>query len=209
MPDLPYDWESQLDETVNVSDPAWKDIFGAHDVGLCAGPSQAQEPISFERPNFEYEPEWNIDNSFNPAPDVGSSDPGLSSSLDVNFGFNSVLDHGSRNPSFPFIDQPHTTGNILLANNINLLPAPGGLIDFELPTPLRPSYSPSVTFDALLSNVPSLGSIPTRPTSPSLLSQADTQNPCRLPLPPGGISRFECSVCGSTFALRAQLRCVS
>ena len=209
MPDLPSDWELQFDETFNVSDPTWQDIFGAQDAGLCAGPSQAQEPISSERPNMESESERTIDNFFNLAPDVGSSDPGLLSSLDVNFDFNSNLDHGSQNPSFAFVDQPHTTGNFPLANNINPLPMPGGLTDFDLPAPPRPSYSPSATFDGFFSNVPSLGSIPTQPTSPSLLSQADTQHSRRLPLPPGGTSNFRCSVCASTFALRAQLRYVS
>ena len=148
-----------MNATLDVSDLACNDVFDAHDVGLCAGPFQVQEPISSERPNFQYEPAWTIDDSFNPAPELSHS--GQLSSLDVNFGFDSNLDHGSQNPLFHFLDQPHSPGNIPLANNINPLPMPGGLTDFDLRALPLPSFSPSATFDDLLSSVPSLGSIST------------------------------------------------
>lgn len=209
MPDSCYDWEPELNATLDVSDLACNDVFDAHDVGLCAGPFQVQEPISSERPNFQYEPAWTIDNSFNPAPDFGSSASGQLSSLDVNFAFDSNLDHGSQNPLFHFLDQPHSTGNIPLANNINPLPMPGGLTDFDLRALPLPSFSPSATFGGLLPSVPSLGSIPTQSTSPNMMSQATNQPSNRLPLPPGGKSSFRCSVCASTFALRAQLKYLS
>lgn len=92
--DIPSDWEFQFDETFDGSDTAWECLFDAH-VGLCPGPSQAQGPISSGRPNFESKSGRTIDNFFNPTLDVGSSDPGLSSFLDVNFDFNSNLDHGN------------------------------------------------------------------------------------------------------------------
>ncbi len=207
MPDLPSDWESLLDEKFDYNNPAWKDIIWAPDAGLCARPPGAQEPTSSDP--LGSESDWRIDNSFNPALYVGSSDPGLTSSLGANFGFNSSPDHGSQNPWSSFADQPHTFGNITLANNINPLPVPQSLADFNLPAPPRPSYSPSVTVDYISSNVPSLGSIPTQPTSPSLMSQWETHDSSRLPLPPRGGSSFRCSVCGSTFALRGHLRYVS
>ena len=198
--------EPWLDDTFDVSDPAWADPLGAHDAALCAGPFPAPGPISSERLELELEPERTIDNFFDLAPNVGSSNPGLSLSFDVSFDFNSSIDYGSQNPSFPFVD---TTGNFPLANSINPLPVPGDLTDFDLSGSPQPSYPPSATLSGPFSNVPSLGSIPTQPTSPSLLSQADNQQPRRLPLPVGPASNFRCSVCASTFALRAQLRYVS
>ena len=209
MPDLPYNSVSQLDGTFDVSDLACNEDYGAHNVGLCAGSFQTQEPISSERLNFEYETERTIDSSFNPALDVGSSNPGLFPSLDFDLDFNSILDHGSQNHLPLFVDQPHTTGNIPLANSINPLPMPGGLTDFDLHALPLPSDSPSATLGSLLSDVQSLDSIPTQPTSPSLMSQADIQHSSRLPLPPGGKSSFKCSVCGSIFASRAELGYIS
>ena len=206
---MPYDWELQYDGTLDVFDPDCNDVVDAHDVGLCAGPFQVQEPISSECPQFEYDSDRTIENSFNPAPDVGSSDPGQLPYLDVNFGSNSILDHSSQNPSSFFADQLHTTENIPLANNIDPLPMPGGPTDFDRHALPLPSFPPSATFGGLLSDVPSLGSIPTQPTSPSLMSQADIQHSSRLPLPPRGKSSYICSVCGSAFALRAQLRYIS
>ncbi len=211
--DLPSVWASWLDEKFDYNDPASKQIIGAPDAGLCARPPRAQEPTSSDP--LDSESDWRIDNSskidnsFNPALYVGSSDPGLSSSLGANFGFNSSPDHGSQYPWSSFADQPHTFGNTPLANNINPLPVPRTLADFNLPAPLRPSYSPSVTVDNISSNLPSLGSIPTQPTSPSLMSQWETHDSSRLPLPPREKSSFRCSVCGSTFTLRGHLRYVS
>ena len=172
-----------------------------------ARPSQAQEPTSSDP--LDFESDWRIDNSSNSALYVGSSDPGLSSSLGANVGFNSSPYHGSQIPWSSFADQPHTFGNIPLANNINPLPVPRSLADFNLPAPPRPSYSPSITVDNTSSNVPSLGSISTQPTSPSLMSQWETHDSSRLPLPPREKSSLRCSVCGSTFALRGHLRYVS
>ena len=213
MTNLPFDWELWLNETVDVSDPAGADLLDASDATLCAGPFLAPGPISSERLQ-ELQPERTIDNLYNLAPNVGSSIPGLSSSLDVNFGFNSNLHYGSQNPSFPFVV---TTGNFPLANNnpplpvnaVNPLPVPGDLTDFDLPSLTQPSYSSSASLSGPSSNVPSLGSIPTQPTSRSLSSQADNQQPRRLPLPVGLTSNFKCSVCASNFALGAQLRYVS
>ena len=85
----------------------------------------------------ECEPGRTDDNFFKPASNVGSSDTGFLSSLDVDFGFNSIIDHSSQNPWFPFVDQPHTTETYPLANNLTLLPMPGGLTNFDL----TPSFS--------------------------------------------------------------------
>ena len=205
MPDLPFDFESWFNEQFDVSDPAWKDVCSTHDVGLCAGPSPVQGPTSSERADVDYEPERTVDNSLDPAPDVGSSGPGLSSSFDVNSGFNSSFyGYGYQTPSLPFLDQPYVNGSLPLANNPLLVPS--GLTHSDLAAPTPASYSPLATFDAPFSSVPSLDSTHTQPTSPSLLSQADTQHSRRLPLPPGATSKFRCSLCASTFRLPVQLR---
>lgn len=205
MLDLPSDWESWFNGTFDISDPAWKDVCSTHDAGLCAGPSPVPGPISSERADVEYEPESTVDNSLNPPPNVGSSGLGLSSFLDVNFGFNSSFyDYGYQTPSFPFPDQPYVNGSLPLADNP--LPVLGGLTHSDLAAPTPASYSPLATFDAPFSSVPSLDSTYTQSTSSSLLSQADTQHSRRLPLPPRGTSKFRCSLCASTFRLPVQLR---
>ena len=197
-----------MDETFDFSDPALVDIFGAHDVGLCAGPSTVQGPTSSGRPDIDFEPDETIDNFLNSAPGIGSSGPGRLSPADADFGFNSISYHDYQNPSFLFPDQPYAPGNLPIANSINPLLVPGGLSDFDLAPPTSNPYSPPATSDAPFSSVQSLGSTNTQPTSPSLLSQAGIQHSRRLPLPPGGTSSFRCPTCASRFVLRAQLEYV-
>ena len=203
---------------IDVPHPACENSWHTHDVGLCAGPFQVPEPISSERPTFEHEPERTIDYFFEPVASGrlsepvaigGWSDPEQLSFLDASLDSNSILNHSSQNPLFHIFDQPHTTGNTLLANNSNPLSIPGGRTDLDVYEPPLPSSSPSDTFGGLHSNVTSLGSIPTQPTFPSLVSQVDVQRSSRLLLSPGGKLNFTCSVCASAFASRYQLRYVS
>ena len=207
LPALTSDFGVNPNETFDVSDPALEE-FGAHDVGLCAGSSHVQEPISSDRPNFE-KPERTIGDFFRRNPDVDISDPGLLSFSEANLDFNSSLDHGYQNPSFPFLNQRHTTEDFPLANSINPFPVPGGITHFDLAEPSRAFYSSSTTLDDLFPNLPSSGSEPTQPTSPSMPSQADLHPPKCLLQPPGRTANFRCSVCTSSFALRAQFRYVS
>lgn len=197
---------SLFDEIFPDSDSAWKDAFDGRGAGLCSGPTQAQEPAGIiERRYVQYEPETTGDQSPNLAPDVAFSDLVLTSSPDVDFDFDSNLDLGSQIPSSLTFDQPYTTCDLFLKDNVDQFPMPDGLANFNSPLPSRLPSSPSFISENLPSNASLSSSIFTQPTSPNLLSQAEIQPSSRLPLQSGRIAPYNCALCPSNFALHAQL----